>query len=451
VRIEVNVTDGAVTRYDDAGPPGQTAAAPDPYAGGRAPAAQLETSQPGGPGFTVRGTEVRWQGWRFHHGVHPRRGLELWDVAYEDGGRVRPILYRASISEMIAPYGDPSFTSWYPRDEGDYGLGNYSRTSAVPGADAPPHAVFTSATMFDGRGAPVEVPRAVAIHERDGGVLWRHGTHSRRARQLVVSALATVDNYDYVFNWIFGQDGSLEVQVQLTGVMNFNPTQRERDTVSTHADHAAFGHLVAPRINAPNHQHFFSYRLDFDVDGAGGNRVVEIDTEAVPRGPDNPNGEWFAMRERTLASEQQARRALNAAAGRRWKVINPGAVNALGQPSGYALIPGENSVPYPAPGSQARLRAGFLDAHLWVTPYAPGEMYASGDHVNLGAHGEGLPAWTAADRPLADQDVVVWYTLGVTHLPRTEDWPIMPVHTTGFRIVPAGFFSRNPAIDVPAP
>ncbi|MFL5384125.1 MAG: hypothetical protein ACJ8GN_16510 [Longimicrobiaceae bacterium] len=450
--IEVNLTRGTVSRYEDQGPgAGPPADGPDPYAGGRTGIRRLETAQPDGPGFELRGSEVRWQNWRLHFGVHPRRGLELFDVAYEDGGRARPVLYRASVSEMMAPYGDPSFASWYPRDEGDYGLANYARVSAVPEADAPANAVFASATLFDSRGAPVEVPRAVAVFERDGGVLWRHGAHSRRARQLVLASYATVDNYDYVFSWIFGQDGTLEVQVQLTGIMNVNRTARERDTVGVHGDHASFGHLVAPGVNAPNHQHFFSFRLDFDVDGAEGNRVVEMDTEAVPRGPENPQGEWFAMRERTLAGEREARRTLDLARSRRWKVVNPAVANALGQPSGYALVPGENSLPYPAPGSEARERAGFMDAHLWVTQYRPEEMYASGAYVNLGGHGEGLPEWTGADRPLDGQDVVVWYTLGVTHLPRAEDWPIMPSHTAGFRLVPAGFFSRNPALDVPGP
>jgi len=452
LRMEVNLTRGVLSVYQDGGPaPPSAAGEPaSPYGGGRTGIAPLEVVQRAGAGFQLIGSEIRWQGWRIHFGVHPRRGLELFDVAYEDAGRLRPVLYRASLSEVIAPYGDPGFTSWYPRDEGDYGLGNYSRTSAVPHADAPANAAFASAFMPDDRGGAVEVPRAVAVYERDGGVLWRHGLHSRRSRQLVVSALATVDNYDYVFNWIFGQDGSLEVQVQLTGIMNVNPTPRQLDSVGVHDTHGSTGHLVAPGVNAPNHQHFFSYRLDLDVDGPE-NRVLELDTEPVPRGADNPRGEWFAMRERVLGSEQEARRSLSLATSRRWKVAASQAVNALGQRTAYALVPAENSVPFPAPGSEARLRAGFMDAHLWVTAYRPEEMYASGDHVNLGRHGEGLPEWTRADRPLVDQDVVLWYTLGVTHVPRTEDWPIMPVHTAGFRLVPAGFFSRNPAIDVPAP
>ena len=65
--------------------------------------------------------------------------------------------------------------------------------------------------------------------------------------------------------------------------------------------------------------------------------------------------------------------------------------------------------------------------------------------------GGGLPTWTRSNRALENQDIVLWYTLGVTHLPRPEDWPVMSVHRTGFKLVPAGFFSSNPALDVARP
>ena len=63
--------------------------------------------------------------------------------------------------------------------------------------------------------------------------------------------------------------------------------------------------------------------------------------------------------------------------------------------------------------------------------------------------GDGLPGWTAQDRNVANTDVVVWYSFGVTHFVRPEDWPVMPVEYTGFTLMPFGFFDRNPALDVP--
>jgi primary-amine oxidase len=63
--------------------------------------------------------------------------------------------------------------------------------------------------------------------------------------------------------------------------------------------------------------------------------------------------------------------------------------------------------------------------------------------------GAGLPAWTARDRSVVDTDIVLWHSFGVTHIPRPEDWPVMPVESTGFVLMPFGFFDRNPALDVP--
>jgi primary-amine oxidase len=447
--VEVNLTRGQISKFEEL-PQAQPTPQDKPNLSGesRKPKLRkLQTVQPEGASFQIDGTEVRWQNWRLHYGVHPRRGLELFDIAYDDGGRLRPVLYRASVSEMIAPYGDPSFGTWYPRDEGDYGLASYSRTSAVPQADAPTNAVFASAIVGDDRGNPVEIPRAVAIYERDAGLLWRHASQARRARKLVLSSYATIDNYDYAFNWIFGQDGSIEVEVMLTGLMNFRNTPQKNDDGAAHLDHPMFGHLVADGVDAPNHQHFFCFRLDFDIDGSQNNTVLELNTESLPVGDNNPRGEWFSMTEHPLRTEQEAQRNLNLATSRKWKVVNMKTTNGLGQLTGYTLMPGENSIPFAAPESDARLKAGFINAHLWVTPYSPDEMFASGEYVNLGHKQEGLPAWTKANRAIDGQDIVVWYTLGITHIPRTEDWPIMPVHPTGFRLLPSNFFSHNPTLN----
>jgi primary-amine oxidase len=60
-----------------------------------------------------------------------------------------------------------------------------------------------------------------------------------------------------------------------------------------------------------------------------------------------------------------------------------------------------------------------------------------------------LPVWAKESKPIVDTDIVMWYTFGVTHLVRTEDFPIMPVESCGFTMKPSNFFIRNPAIDVP--
>jgi primary-amine oxidase len=57
----------------------------------------------------------------------------------------------------------------------------------------------------------------------------------------------------------------------------------------------------------------------------------------------------------------------------------------------------------------------------------------------------------AADRDLEDRALVVLYTFGQTHIPRLQDWPVMPVVPVGFTLRSDGFFDRNPALDLPPP
>jgi primary-amine oxidase len=448
VSILANLTRGEIASLDRTG--GRwTPSDRSPPERGREPLAALEITQPEGESFSIVDHEIRWQNWRFHYGVHPRRGLELFDVRYRDDGEERSILYRAAVSETITPYGDPEWVAWYPIDEGDYGLGTHGIRSAVPNADAPPNAVFRDAVLHDHLGVPQTIPRAVTFYERDGGVLWRHANESRRSRELVVAFYSTIDNYDYAFNWIFRQDGTLRVEVQLTGIINYGGTNQDGERPFS-TDTRSYRTIVAPEVTGPIHQHFFSYRLDFDVDGPD-NTVIEVETETDPIGRANPDGNWFAARERVLARESVAKRNLNPVVARSWRVVNEENTGPLGRPSAYALMPGANVAPAAAPTAPSRQKLAFADWHLWVTAFDPAEVHAGGDLLYPGIRGDGLPEWTADDRGLRDTDVVLWYTLGITHIVRPEDYPIMPTHTAGFSLVPFGFFKENPALDVAPP
>jgi len=415
---------------------------------------KLQVIQPDGASFRVQDMEVSWQNWRFRFALNSREGLVLYTVGYEDRGKVRSILYRGSLSEMVVPYGDPS-DAWYFRnafDEGEDSMGRYAN-SLEPEVDAPSNATFFDATLADETGVPFEIPRAVALYERDGGLLWKHfdrdnnQNDSRRSRELVLSWIATVGNYDYGFNWIFHQDGTLEMRVLLTGIMETKGVDMAADLHSP-AHEPTYGHLVDTNLLAVHHQHFFNFRLDMDVDGTK-NSVEEMNTEAESANPGNPYKNAFVMKATALRSESAAHRNINLQSSRKWEVVNPAVKNNVGESTSYILVPEENSVPYAAQDSWLRKRAGFIDAHFWATAYDPMQMYAAGFYANQGRGEDGLPLWIRADRSLQDSDVVIWYTLGVTHIPRPEDWPMMAVHSAGFKLVPGGFFDHNPALDVP--
>jgi primary-amine oxidase len=444
--VRVDLTRGVVEDVQALGGPALPPRTAGATAQGTSALKPLRITQPEGPSFRIQGSRLEWDRWRIHFAIHPRRSLEVFDVSFRDGDRYRPVLYRGSLAEVMTPYGDPGFGSWYPRDEGDYGMASYSgaRAGAIVGADAPENATFITAAIPGTEGQVITIDRAVAIYERDAGVLWRHAGTGRRARQLVLSAYTTLDNYDYLFHWIFSQDGAIDVQVQLTGMMNVRPAGQGHVTAADGAS-LHFAHPVAPRIDAPNHQHFFSWRLDFDVDGPA-NRLEELNTRNTQAADGGSSGEWFAMEQRPLRTEQDAQRDMDLSTARRWVVVSSRAKNPLGQPTGYAIVPGENAPPLQSPTSAPRRRAPFLNHHLWATRHSPSQMYASGEWVSLPGRNESVATWSEDNQSLMDQDLVLWYTHSVVHLPRPEDWPIMPAHTTGFRLVPLGFFGTNPTL-----
>jgi primary-amine oxidase len=402
----------------------------------------IEITQPEGPSFTVVGDEVSWEGWRFRIGFDAREGLTLHQLSLHG----RDIVYRASVAEMVVPYADPSPARWWQNyfDAGEYSLGAQVNPLQL-GCDCLGVIRYFDAVVADDLGEPQVRPNAICMHEEDFGVLWKHtdlftgSSETRRQRRLVISFFVTVGNYDYGFYWYLYLDGAIELECKATGVM----------FTSSYVPGSPWADEVAPGLGGPYHQHMWCARLDMTVDGTA-NSVHEVQLQRVPVGPDNPYGNAFTKQVTPLRSESQAARMADPASARTWHVVNPTKLNALGQPVGYALYPQGQPVLAADPTASISQRAAFATRHLWVTQYDPAERYPSGDLPNQHSGGAGLPAWTAADRSLEGADVVLWHTFGLTHFPRPEDWPVMPVDRAGFVLKPVGFFDRNPTLDVPA-
>ncbi|MGF1596014.1 MAG: primary-amine oxidase [Acidimicrobiales bacterium] len=408
--------------------------------------APLDITQPDGPGFTVEGNYLRWERWSMRVSVAPIEGLVLHQITWHDDERERPILYRAALGDMVVPYGSTATNHWFKNafDAGEIGLAA-TLNSLELGCDCLGEIHYLDSTFVDADGTAHTKPNAVCIHEEDFGVLWKHydaatGTAEvRRSRRLVVSSVATVGNYEYAFYWHFYLDGNIELVVKMTGIV-----QTQALAVGEEPARAT---RITPELAAPHHQHLFCFRLDVDVDG-GPNTVSEVDVVAAPAGPDNPYHNAFDTVTTTFATEREAIRLTDAAASRTWLIENRGRPNAVGCPVAYKLVPGSTPVLLARPEAAVARRATFATRNLWVTPYHPDERHPGGEFPALHPGGDGLPAWTAADRPIEDTDVVVWHTFGATHIVRPEDWPVMPVELLGFMLKPFGFFDRNPSLDL---
>ncbi|WP_431902780.1 primary-amine oxidase [Amycolatopsis thermoflava] len=447
----VDVLAREVTRVIDLGPvpiPAEPGNFDDPAVTGPLRTSQkpLEITQPDGPSFTLDGHLLRWENWSLRIGFDAREGLVLHEISFRDGDRDRPIVHRASISEMVVPYADPSpVRSWQNYfDTGEYLIGRYANALEL-GCDCLGEITYLDAVIADEFGHPRVLPNAICLHEEDYGILWKHtdlwagSAETRRQRRMVISFFTTIGNYDYGFYWYLYLDGTIECEAKATGVVF---------TSAYPGKGYPYASELAPGLGAPYHQHLFSARLDMAVDGPS-NLVEEVDVERVPIGPDNPRGNAFTLRKTPLRKESEAQRLADNRRGRVWHITNPDSRNRLGDPVAYALVPEGNPELLADDASSIHARATFATKHLWVTRYDPAQRYAAGDFVNQHPGGAGLPAYVAGDRDLDGQDLVVWHTFGLTHFPRPEDWPIMPVDYTGFKLKPVGFFDRNPALDVP--
>jgi primary-amine oxidase len=413
----------------------------------REPSALLDVVQPAGAGFTVVGNKVTWENWDFRVGFNGREGLVLYTIGYTHGGRRRPIVYRASIAELVVPYGTTERSHYHKNvfDHGELGFGRMANSLTL-GCDC-----LGVIHYFDGVvptlfGEARTIKNAVCLHEEDAGLSWKHfdvrteRTEVRRARRLVISSISTIGNYEYASYWYLHQDGRIEFEMKATGIINTaacRPGQPGR-----------FGAEVAPGLVGHIHQHIFCARLDMEIDGPN-NTVVECDTAALPPGPENPYGNAYAVEERVLPTEQAAQRNVDFDKMRYWKIINPERKNWVGRPTGYKLEAGSPVRPFIHPDSPSGRRARFIQHQLWVTPFNPDERYPAGEFVNQSTGDDGLATWSAQDRPVENTDVVLWHSFGLHHLPRPEDHPVQPCISCGFKLMPAGFFDQNPVIDLP--
>lgn len=410
----------------------------------------IEIAQPHGPSFTLDGNVLSWEKWQVRVTFDAREGVVLHQLGFTDDGKLRPIIFRASVAEMVVPYADPSpIRSWQNYfDTGEYLIGQMANSLQL-GCDCLGDITYLDAVVADQFGHPRTITNAICIHEEDYGILWKHrddwagSSAVRRQRRLVISFFTTLGNYDYGFYWYLYLDGTIELQVKATGVVFTAAYPGPGRTENPYAAE------LAPGLGAPFHQHLFCARLHMQVDGDE-NTVVEKNVCRLPIGEDNPRGNAWALSETPLRTESEAQRMADRSAGRTWSIGNSHKHNAVGKPVAYSLHPEGNPLLLAADESSIARRATFATKHLWVTPFEKSERYPTGDYVNQHAGGAGLPSFVAGDRCVENTALVVWHTFGLTHTPRPEDWPIMPVDYTGFVLKPSGFFDRNPTLDVPA-
>jgi primary-amine oxidase len=413
----------------------------------------LLISQPMGPSFHINKGEVSWQNWRFRFRIDPRVGPVLNLVRFEDGGRLRSVMYEASLSELFVPYMDPS-NGWNDRvflDAGEF----YGAVGLLqplrPGLDCPANAAYFDGVSAGEHGAPKLTSQVVCLFERTGNdPAWRHSeggnVYGRPSRELVLRSAAVIGNYDYLLDWRFEQDGTIDVAAGATGVIE-TKTSGHKDA-NGHMDMMEYGQFVAENLIGVNHDHFFSYRLDLDVDGSANSfMAARMVRQKLPS--ESTRKSIWAVKPIIATREKDAILDIDLDAPSMWMFINPNVKGPLGYPTGYEIMPGATAKSLLAPEDPPQKVGAFSGHQFWVTPNNASERYAAGVYPTSSKGDDGLAVWTNANRSIENTDIVGWYTLGFHHMPRTEDWPVMPTVWHHFEIRPFNFLAANPVLDLP--
>ena len=331
-----------------------------------------------------------------------------------------PVVYRASIAEMVVPYADPSPVRYWQNyfDQGEYLFGRYTNSLEL-GCDCLGEIKYFDATIADEEGQPRVMKNAICLHEEDFGVLWKHTdmfngmAETRRSRRLVISFFLTIGNYDYGFYWYLYLDGTIQLEAKATGIVF--PSAIAGPTASP------------PRSRRVSVRRFTSTcsRRGWTWRSTATSTSSRRSTRCLSRWARTTRGATRSARGRPSSPVNPRRmRLADNLKARVWHVTNPTKQNRLGQDVGYALHPEGQPVLLADPSSSIASRAAFATKHLWVTQYDPTEALSGRRLRQSAPRRAGLPAFAAADRSLDGEDIVVWHTFGLTHFPRPEDWPV---------------------------
>ena len=425
-----------------------------------APSIRMAT---GAGNVAMQGSLIQWDIWRLHLRVDKRPGVVLSLVDVRDGERWRSVAYQMHLSEVFVPYMDPD-KGWYFRtymDSGEYGFGNFL-SPLKKAQDCPADAKFLSMTLSDDRGDPMELPDSVCVFERSiGDPAWRHfeifaqspdkmvPAEGRPATELVVRSASEVGNYDYLIDYVFQQDGTIRVAVGATGIDAVKGVASKSMKDATAERDTRYGTLIAPNVVAPMHSHYFNFRLDLDIDGEANDFMRDRLAPQRTTGK-APRKSYWMLEHEMPQTEKAARTRIDPANPAALHFVNRNVESALGHHPGYMLDPsGSFANSQLSPDDPPFRRNAYVGYQVWVTPYNADERYAGGRYAMMSNGSDTLDAWTARDRAIANRDIVVWYTMGFHHIPRMEDWPVMPTHWSSFSLMPHNFFAHNPALTVP--
>ncbi|KAJ6669449.1 hypothetical protein lerEdw1_008259 [Lerista edwardsae] len=218
--------------------------------------------EPCGPRYRIRNNQVVFMSWSFAFGMDANRGPRVFDIQFK-GER---IVYELSVQDASAIYGSNSPASMLTRYmDVTFGLG-FDAFTLIQGIDCPYLATYLDRHYFFDSALPLTRKNSICIFEQNSEMpLRRHFDNAWNPfyggladSALVFRSISTVSNYDYVWDFIFHQNGAVAVRVYASGYIQSS---------FYFGDASEFGNRVEKWTLGTIHTHNINLKVDMDIGG----------------------------------------------------------------------------------------------------------------------------------------------------------------------------------------
>ncbi|XP_058045121.1 membrane primary amine oxidase-like [Ahaetulla prasina] len=404
--------------------------------------------EPRGPRYRIHNNHVTFLNWSFAFGIDASRGPRIFDVRF-NGER---IIYELSLQEATAIYGSNSPTLMLTRYlDASFGLGSHI-FPLTQGVDCPYLSSYLDWHFFYDSSLPVSRKRSICIFEQNAELPIRRHFESVQSPfygglpdlNLIFRTISSVDNYDYVWDFIFHQNGAVGVRVHATGyiISDFY-----------FGDAEDFGNRVQEKVLGTIHTHNIHFKVDLDIGGVENTLVgndMAFETIQAPWSPKDEIHRLKMVRE-ILDTENKAAFHLHDDMPK-YLYFSSNCTNKWGHEQGYRIqivsFPGDHlleSDPMEPGLSWGRYKLAVTKrkenepfsttAYNQVDPWNPPVAFA--DFIN--------------NENIVSEDLVAWINTGFLHIPHAEDIPTTATlgNVVGFFLRPYNYFDDDPSIYSP--
>ncbi|NWX14058.1 AOC3 oxidase, partial [Aegotheles bennettii] len=413
----------------------------------RAPSGALFPLQfePQGPRYSVRNNLVLFQGWSFAFGMSVSTGLRLFDIRHK-GERVA---YEISVQEALSVYGSncPGGMSTRYMD-GSFGIGRYT-SPLVRGVDCPYSATYVNTHSLSETMSPSERKASLCIFEQNlGSPLRRHYSNLQSLyygglvnSALVVRSITTMSNHDYVWDFIFYQNGAIEGKVRATGYASSS---------LFHGDGLRYGNRVWEHTLGTIRTHSINYKVDLDVGGVKNSLVAHDMAFEMTRAPWSPEQQIERPRltKKALDTEDQAAFRLQSKLPR-YIYFAANSKNKWGHQRGYRIQITSFAGDHVPETSSMERAISWARYQLAVTRRKEEEPTSTSIYNQ---NDPWTPTVAFADfinnETITNEDLVAWITTGFLHIPHSEDIPntVTVGNSVGFLLRPYNYYDLDPSI-----